>query len=227
MVNILGEFDISNGSFVRSRANVLKALRLQPAITQALERAGYGALVDSVISAYDDLAVLTEEVFKEAGIPFEYTAFDVEMIEAIKTIDLDGFAQIGDEAISAIRDSIIDVVTNEQSSADLARTIRDNVSQTLKRHSNTYARTSLYNYMQTVTNIKAEDAGITKFRYTGELQGNSRNFCQRMVGRVLTKEEIDAIQPASQSDGSPHLPNVFVNRGGWNCQHVWDPVTDG
>jgi hypothetical protein len=70
---------------------------------------------------------------------------------------------------------------------------------------------------------RAEQAGLTKFKYTGSLVAESRDFCVRNVGRTFTKAEAQSLW-SSQSWKGKRNGDPFVVRGGHNCRHFWIPV---
>ena len=70
---------------------------------------------------------------------------------------------------------------------------------------------------------RAEQAGLTKFKYTGSLIAESRDFCIRNVGRTFTKSEAQSLW-SSQSWKGKRNGDPFVVRGGHNCRHFWIPV---
>ena len=70
---------------------------------------------------------------------------------------------------------------------------------------------------------RAEQAGLTKFKYTGSIIAESRDFCVRNVGRTFTKAEAQSLW-SSQSWKGKRNGDPFVVRGGHNCRHFWIPV---
>jgi hypothetical protein len=70
---------------------------------------------------------------------------------------------------------------------------------------------------------RADQAGLTKFKYTGSLIAESRDFCIRNVGRTFTKAEAQSLW-SSQSWKGKRSGDPFVVRGGHNCRHFWVPV---
>jgi hypothetical protein len=70
---------------------------------------------------------------------------------------------------------------------------------------------------------RAEQAGLTKFKYTGSLVAESRDFCVRNVGRTFTKAEAQSLW-SNQSWKGKRNGDPFVVRGGHNCRHFWIPV---
>jgi hypothetical protein len=68
----------------------------------------------------------------------------------------------------------------------------------------------------------------TKYRYTGPISSDSRNFCRAMVrlNKLYTREEINdmdtAINTGFRHDGQPY--SIFEFKGGVNCKHYWEEV---
>jgi len=70
---------------------------------------------------------------------------------------------------------------------------------------------------------RADQAGLTKFKYTGSLVSESRDFCIRNVGRTFTKAEAQS-KWSKESWTGKKSGDPFVVRGGHNCRHFWVPV---
>tara|TARA_R100000951_G_C2648774_1_gene183612 strand:- start:1091 stop:1966 length:876 start_codon:yes stop_codon:yes gene_type:complete len=70
---------------------------------------------------------------------------------------------------------------------------------------------------------RAEQAGLTKFKYTGSIIAGSRDFCIRNVGRTFTKAEAQS-KWSKESWTGKKSGDPFVVRGGHNCRHFWVPV---
>src|SRR5688572_8444767 len=68
--------------------------------------------------------------------------------------------------------------------------------------------------------VEAEAAGDdpgTTFAYMGPVDAKTRDFCLRHVGKVYTREQIDALD-------NGQLSNVFLTGGGYSCRHSWIEV---
>jgi hypothetical protein len=72
---------------------------------------------------------------------------------------------------------------------------------------------------------RGRQAGLQKFKYTGTLVANSRDFCVRNVGKVFTESEAKALW-ASESWSGKRSGDPFIVRGGHRCRHFWVPVED-
>lgn len=70
---------------------------------------------------------------------------------------------------------------------------------------------------------RARQAGLKRFKYSGTLIANSRDFCVRHVGETYTEEEIRNIW-SSQSWSGKRAGDPFVVRGGERCRHFFIPV---
>ena len=70
---------------------------------------------------------------------------------------------------------------------------------------------------------RAKQAGLKRFKYSGTLVANSRDFCVQHVGRTYTEEEIRRIW-SSQSWSGKRAGDPFVVRGGERCRHFFIPV---
>jgi hypothetical protein len=54
--------------------------------------------------------------------------------------------------------------------------------------------------------------------YAGPTDALVRPFCRLHVGKVYTREEIDALD-------NGQLGEVFLTAGGYNCRHLWMPIS--
>jgi len=70
---------------------------------------------------------------------------------------------------------------------------------------------------------RAKQAGLKRFRYSGTLVANSRDFCVQHVGKTYTEAEIRRIW-SSQSWSGKRSGDPFVVRGGERCRHFFIPV---
>ena len=70
---------------------------------------------------------------------------------------------------------------------------------------------------------RARQAGLKRFKYSGTLIANSRDFCIRHVGETYTEEEIRRIW-SSESWSGKRAGDPFVVRGGEKCRHFFIPV---
>ena len=70
---------------------------------------------------------------------------------------------------------------------------------------------------------RARQAGLKRFKYSGTLIANSRDFCVQHVGKTYTEAEIKKIW-SSQSWSGKRAGDPFVVRGGEKCRHFFIAV---
>lgn len=85
------------------------------------------------------------------------------------------------------------------------------------------AHDSVMDFDGVFTIHRARQAGLKRFKYSGTLIKNSRQFCVEHVGETYTEEEIRRIW-SSQSWSGKRAGDPFVVRGGEKCRHFFIPV---
>ena len=101
----------------------------------------------------------------------------------------------------------------------------DRTGNNLRRYAQQISHDSVMQFHAQVNIAKSKEYGFDKWRYTGNVITTTRDFCLRRVGKVYTETEIRKIWAASSWTGkSPGDP--FIVRGGYNCRHHWQPVSD-
>jgi hypothetical protein len=84
-------------------------------------------------------------------------------------------------------------------------------------------------------NIKSEQDGklfMSRYRYSGKLSDNSREFCRKMIkaNKLYRKEDIEQMsaKPSTNGAWSPKGENtydIFLYKGGGACHHFWTRET--
>lgn len=102
----------------------------------------------------------------------------------------------------------------------LIQELRNSVDTTVSVLSNIYEQ-ALRQFDGAVTRSRgASSDQQLRYRYTGSIISESRDFCRQMTGRVLTEAEAEQIWRTQEWSGKrPGDP--FVVRGGYNCRHSW------
>ena len=71
----------------------------------------------------------------------------------------------------------------------------------------------------------------TRYRYTGSLSSNSREFCQKMVSanKLYRKEDIEAMESQVVNEGwgpkGAKTYDIWLYKGGGDCHHYWTRET--
>lgn len=87
------------------------------------------------------------------------------------------------------------------------------------------AHDSVMDFDGVFTLHRARQAGLKRFKYSGTLVANSRDFCIRHVDKIYTEEEIRRIW-STESWSGKRAGDPFVVRGGEGCRHFFIPVGD-
>ena len=192
------------------------------------------ALKFQSFSGFEDIAerflkVINDEVYQSAiaGRPFE------DMVSNIRSHINGVYKQSNITEINELVDFVNENKFDVSKKAQVDEAIRklhtqyasDRAGNNLRRYAGQIAHDSVMQFHGQFTVAKAKEAGIDKFAYTGTLVRDSREFCQRMLNRVLTEEQIREIWNtqgwAGKSTGDP-----FIVRGGYRCRHTWIPTID-
>jgi hypothetical protein len=97
----------------------------------------------------------------------------------------------------------------------------DRVGNNMKRYASQIAHDSLMQFDGQFTKYKAQEAGLTQFKYVGTNITTTREFCRRQLDKVFTEEEAREVWSQSwkgKSGGDP-----FIDRGGYRCRHSFIP----
>ena len=76
--------------------------------------------------------------------------------------------------------------------------------------------TAMTNYQQQVIFAMAEDLPENqRYTYSGPLDNKTRPLCREIISaQPMTRQQIESIFPGS-----------FADRGGYNCRHLWLPLS--
>ena len=100
---------------------------------------------------------------------------------------------------------------------------RDRLGNNFRRYATQLAQDSLMGFDGQFAKYRADDLGLTSYKYTGTTVRDSRDFCRRNVNRVFTEEEIRNTW-SSQTWTGKAQGDPFIVRGGYNCRHHWQPT---
>lgn len=100
---------------------------------------------------------------------------------------------------------------------------RDAAGNNLRRYAYQQTHDAIRQFNGSFVIAEAEAAGLSHFKYYGDIISTTRPFCRKLLGQVLSKEEVEQKWAeeswAGKAPGSP-----FEVRGGYNCRHNFAPV---
>jgi hypothetical protein len=140
-----------------------------------------------------------------------------ETLRALQQLAMQDLLNQGDSASIALWRGMAQNVLTKRS----PREIIDELAVTLNR---TQAQTAtLFDTQMTIFG-RAVEAAQTQalgpqqpYLYAGPVDLKTRDWCLERVGKVFTREDIDAMD-------NEQLPNAFLTGGGYNCRHVFMAV---
>ena len=94
--------------------------------------------------------------------------------------------------------------------------------ENMRKYSSQIAHDSLMQFDGQFTKYKADEAGITSYKYTGTNITTTRDFCRNNLNQVFTEEEARQLWASSQWRGKSGN-DPFINRGGYRCRHSFIP----
>ena len=183
-------------------------------------------------SGFEDIAerfskVINDEVYQStiAGRPFE------DMVDNIRTHINGVYRKSNSAEINELVDFINENKFDSAKKVQVEDAVRklhtqyasDRAGNNLRRYAGQIAHDSVMQFHGQFTVAKAKESGLTHYTYTGTLVRDSRPFCQNMLNKTLTEEEIRQIWNTQgwqgKSTGDP-----FIVRGGYRCRHTWIPT---
>jgi hypothetical protein len=147
-------------------------------------------------------------------------------MSAIDEINLDSFGEVIDtnewELVSA---NPVDYDTESELDAEL------------ESLNNPSLFSKLWSFVSTGTanpNAKSGQDGVlfkSRYRYSGDLKDNSRDFCKKMINSNKVYRKEDIVKMSSQKVNEGWGPNgadtydIFLYKGGGACHHFWTRET--
>lgn len=198
------------------RAAQANRTRLQ--IRDALKAAGYDELADTatgpILDRMTDRVIAARQLAKLSADLTPRLDRRLEAIKAIYQLDL---LDEGDVVARALwKATVRGIFGSRPVDAilhDLGRVIDKSKPQI-----QTLYDTSVSIFGRQVEALQAGDDPGTTFAYMGPVDDVMRPFCREHVGKVYTREQIDALDNGQLND-------VFLTGGGYNCRHVWQEVS--
>jgi hypothetical protein len=194
-----------------------QANRVRKELRDVLRASGYDDLADlSTQTPLDRLAstVLRGRLATESE---RFVQGVLIRIEGMKALQLGNLLDEGDAVAKALWQATVRGVFGSRP----VDTILDDLGHVLDQREpviRTLYDTSISIYGRQVESLLADDSAETVFAYMGPADDKTREFCLEHVGKVYTREQIDALDNGQLND-------VFLTGGGYNCRHSWMEVS--
>jgi hypothetical protein len=193
----------------------IRAQRLREDIRAALRVAGYPELTQRATSRALDALVAQVERLQGAAQIAAFTSSDLTRIVALKELARLNLYDQGDALALAVWRTFQYGLFSQRPLKDLLEDLADTLDLELYE-ARTFYDTTASVFTRQVEALKTSEADV--FAYLGPVDRKLRPFCRAHVGKVYTRDEIDALD-------NGQLPNPFLTGGGYNCRHVWQAVS--
>jgi|TARA_R100000458_G_C8245479_1_gene223522 hypothetical protein len=146
-------------------------------------------------------------------IPF-FGATSENQLLALQNMQRSNVVRLTGTIGESVRMSISQGITNKLGKDDIADLIKRNLARDVPRV-DTIITSTLGTYQQSVIATMSEDLpDSTLYRYQGPRDNKNRDLCRTFLNdQPLTRAEIEAEQSGA-----------FLDRGGYNCRHLWIPL---
>ena len=213
--------------------------KLQEAVTRLMKQ-GRGEILLNM-SPLELKNFLISEGLGDSIAYFEQSQLDIVQLtnEAMRAID-PNFISGDINIISSTIQRTVASVFDDSVIPDLTKAIKNTVNSALVIGSTkapldalaseflksvgrntTQARLKIAEFGRSTQAVNAESAGLDLFLYVGPKDGITRPFCRKLVGKVLSKSQINRL-----NNGQGAGP-VLTTGGGYNCRHSWTPISKG
>lgn len=195
-----------------------RAHRTRRAIAEALLASGYAELVGVATQGpLTDVTAATVAARHLAGLDAVLSDTVAAKIDALKALAAQDLLDEGDLVSRALWQATVRGVFGARPVPSILRDLRDVLDASDARIRTLYD-TSLSVFGRQVEALHAGNEADTVFAFMGPVDQKTRPFCRDHVGKVYTREEIDALD-------NGQLDNVFLTGGGYNCRHTWMEVS--
>ena len=203
----------------------------------------YRTTADTLVRDYDQIVQEFMKEFGELNIPDNFktlTQADALTITQLKFQSFQGFEDIASRYLNEISTQVYQNAIAGKPFNEMVKDLRglitgdvDRRGRPMSTYASQIAHDSVMQFDGQFTIYKAEEAGLSKFKYTGTRVDDTRPFCMRELdraagGKTYTKEEVQTLHNTrsgqfanGKAEGDP-----FIVRGGYRCRHTWLPVSD-
>ncbi len=192
---------------------------------ESLEEDGLSAEEILAIIASVNMAVY---LLEDLGMSSAVGLVDADILRILDTLpsfgtitetQLQAFKNIANNSVLSYTQSLGDDLRRIMSQGIVNGSSKDEIRDIMRRVSkdrriDVVINESLRAFEQSVIAEMARDLPVnTLFSYVGPLDEKTRPLCRHILARSpLTRNQIDSI-----------FPGAFLDRGGYNCRHLWLP----
>jgi len=228
ITNIMSELETTNGGrLIGPKVNLKQAQQVHKQLVKEFEKQ-FNIEVDSMLGDFSEISKQVQKSYGALGEAVKFTNVDKVMMDTLRDQTYKQYAQFGEMA----RDDIANAMYNHVLGGAKFSSLLDTVTGVLTGHKDVrgrpmtayakqFANDSVMDFHNQVNLAKGDELGLNHYLYYGDIMATSRDFCIKRVGKVYTRNQIDAWNDMSWAGKAGP---AFENRGGYNCRHHWRPV---
>lgn len=141
---------------------------------------------------------------------------ELALSQLVRASWLDQMGELSRYHHAQLRDAVMRQAL-ARSTPHLLRSEMRRLSRTSAAQADRMHHDALIGYSRSVIDESSKARGFEYFEYRGPDDSANRPFCDKHVGRIYTREEIEKLDNGQTS-------NVMLGGGGYRCRHHWRPV---
>ena len=212
IAGILSKLELIAGRLDKSAGNTAAIAALLPKLQAALEKAGYTQAVKA-LQATD--TALIKAVISSARVKMAFSPESLKTLQSVRDMQALRFAEIGQEAMRAVRESVMRGMNTGQHYKDIADSIREMLTGKYRSYATTYCTTTRQMIMQTIHDTAArETTGTVYWVYIGPDDDVTRPACQELL----------AIEYFTDAEREQYEAQ-YADERAYNCRHIFMQVS--
>lgn len=204
---------IDGSSTALSRA--VRAAKLRKQVQDVLKAAGYEDLARAATSGALDRLLAQVERLRLAAALDAFTVSDFTRITALQALAEQDLLGQGLVIARVLWRALARGLVSQRTTPDLLEDLAEALDVSHHEARTLYDTTTSV-FARQVEALKARPDDV--YAYLGPADVKLRPFCRARVGKVFTREEIDAMD-------NGQLPNAYLTGGGYQCRHSWVAVS--
>ena len=214
---LLGGFHTDGGSRLSDDDfNRELAAKLEADFSKELEALGYNGALGRLLDTYEEIAA-ENQTFIADNLGRSFSTGNLRSLSRLATDSVDQLLLRGEEAGKKLREILVAGAHTNAPIADLIAELGDAAEVTF-RQAIVEAETQLMAFHRDGLAVESFDAGIDLYLYEGPDDGVTRPFCEALVGKIVTLQDLDGM------DNDCDLRPVSRFLGGYRCRHSLSPL---
>lgn len=230
---LLRKLSTENGELVSTKDALAAARRIRTQVLSLLRQEGVPVVLsvaevkieeatDAALRAFTPSVSASTVTMMDPSARGTFEAEARDSIERAVSGALDGVADVFEDAADSMRKVIDEGVSRSWPQEELIREVQGKLESTFAQATTAVEGAIKGVAVNTLVEMAERGAEATGdpvgFLYDGPEDSKTRDFCDRHVGKVYTREALERL------DNGTGMP-VTVLVGGWRCRHRLSPIS--